>query len=71
MKIGHGLNDYAATQTTQAHSICIVERTGQPKLTEAEETIIDIHSVYESLNKLNDRLNRLAYVLQKKAKENP
>jgi len=57
------------TRTTQAHSICTILKTEKPKLTEAEETVRDILSICDSLNKLCETLFRLEYVLQRKNAE--
>ena len=66
MKIEQRLNDKGMTQTIQSHSIWAVKKTEKPKLTEAEGITCDIFSVCNSLNKLCETLNRLAYVLQRK-----
>ena len=52
--------------TTQTHSICVIQKTEKPKLTEAEENTRDILAVCDSLNRLCETLGRLDYVLQRK-----
>jgi len=52
------------TRTIQSYSICTIEKTEKPKLAEAEEITCDILSVYDSLNKLHDRLIRLENVIR-------
>jgi len=69
MKTDHTLNNRAITKTTQAQSSCIIEKTKKPKLTQAEEIACDMLSVYSSLNKLYETLNRLEYVIRKKSIE--
>jgi hypothetical protein len=63
--------DKTMTRTVQPHTWTVVhktvaKKTEKTKLTEAEKNICDILSVCDSLNKLHETLNRLAYVLQRK-----
>jgi len=50
--------------TTQTNSICNIKKT------EAEEITCDILAVCDSMNKLCETLGRLAYVIQRKNREN-
>ena len=54
------------TYTIQPLTWSTTQKMEKTKLTEAEENRCDILSVYDSLSKLYETLNRLAYVLQRK-----
>jgi hypothetical protein len=60
---------YLNTTTTQPLSRASFENAEKTKKTEAEQVSCDILAVCDSLYNLNEKLNRLAYVLQQKSIE--
>ena len=57
------------TQTTQPRSLAYLsepEKTTNRSIPEAEDNITLLLSVYDSLNKLCERLSRLEYALKRK-----
>ena len=60
------------TKTTQPRSWAVISNTGRDlniKKPEAEDNLSLMLSVYDSLNNLYEKLNRLAYLLKRKNME--
>ena len=57
------------TRTIQFLSQPVIEKPENIGKTEAEDNISLLLSVCDSLNKLHEKLNRLAYVLQRRSIE--
>ena len=53
------------TYTAQCASHGVIENVENTVKTQADENISDILSVCDSLNRLHEKLSRLAYVLQR------